>query len=320
MSPIFSDILPVLIIIIISFIIMIILKYKLSLNNKQSQFVFFACFVGIILPSLRTIKHIYFQVKICGILFIVLYTIWISSISLYVRLSLILSLLLIYYRNLRLISSIITNSINIIRLPKTQKRDDKIVRRTVENIYKQIGIRIISNFEKFPDHPTMILANYCRDRVENVVCIIIPRKISVLMGSAFKNVNMSGIISNPIYINASGKGNTSYISEEIRKTINDGNDIFAYINTIPSYFDYIGALRSGMFRIAIEHNISITPITFDVIDTTLGFIPKQNYFIRVGDTFYPQTIENSKYRVTKFFRESLRQFKQYKYHICPPKL
>ena len=67
----------------------------------------------------------------------------------------------------------------------------------------------------------------------------------------------------------------------------------------------ISKLRTGLFRIAKELNISITPISIDYINAVYGIIPNQNFRICVGETFKPTEIYNDIYKVRKFFKEKL---------------
>ena len=77
--------------------------------------------------------------------------------------------------------------------------------------------------------------------------------------------------------------------------------------------EYISKLRSGMFSIAKELNVSVTPVCVDYIDTYFGAITNQNFRIRVGDTFMIDDTNISIQKTKKFFKETMKEFKKRKY-------
>ena len=289
-------------IVIIVFIISIFLKLKFNL------LLFFLFLLLIIIPSTRTIKHIYFQLKIITIIIFSLIIILLSSLDIKIKIILSSILIIVYYKNISIVSNIIIQSCKAIK-----SKDNYPLKEKIYKFYNNIGIRIISNFDKLPNHPTLLIGNYCRDRIEHPLCFLFPRKYAMLAGENFKNIDLHNIANKIIYVK-NNKNSYEYIKKEIKIAIEEGNDIFVYINsTNQSYFDYINKLRTGIFKIALEYQISITPITFGFIDTYFGTIPSQNLNIKVGDTFKIKSIYEGKYKVRKFFNDSLKEFQKTKY-------
>ena len=150
----------------------------------------------------------------------------------------------------------------------------------ITRLFGSVGIPINHNFQDLGSAPSIILANYCKDRCENALSMLIPTKLAILMGGGFKKVSMDNIINRPIWVR--GRGNFKYISQEIRRAIDDGISVFAYINKA-SHLGYRGNIRSGLIRIALQWGIPITPISFDTIKCNrIGAIIPQNYNIRIG--------------------------------------
>jgi hypothetical protein len=294
-------------IVIIVFIISIFLKLQFDLDLKNTLLLFFLFFLLIIIPSTRTIRHIYFQFKIIAIIIISLTIILLSPLDIKIKIILSSILIIIYYKNISIVSNIVIQACKAIK-----SKDDYPLKEKIYNFYNNIGIRIISNFDKLPNHPTLLIGNYCRDRIEHPLCILFPRKYTILAGKNFKNINLHNIADKIIYLK--NKNSYEFLKKEIKTVIEEGYDVFVYINsTNQSYFDYINKLRSGIFKIALECEISITPVTFGFIDTYFGTIPSQNLNIKVGDTFKIKSVYEGKYKVRKFFNESLKEFEKTKY-------
>jgi hypothetical protein len=235
--------------------------------------------------------------------------IMISKLNIKIKIVVVYLIIGIYYKTLYLVTMIIFLSI---RSMQANKKSDKQLSEHVKKLYKTCGLNIVTNFDKFKSRPpTILLANYCRDRVENSSCILVPRKLAIMMQVGFKQVNMSEIINKPIYVH--GKGTFEDITNKIKNAHEEGNDIFVYINS-PSYFDYITRYKSGIFHIAKQLNISITPLSIDYINTNLGTIPTQNFCMKIGNPSFISNIYLSKYKIRKFHTKYQLKFQQVKFH------
>lgn len=308
-----NDLYPLLAVLLSSSIISIIISIKYKLNFKLSLALFLILNVIIISPSCRTIRHLYFQCKICLLILFIMVAI-ILIFPYYISIPLISLIFFYYRRNFLIIYGIVTSAIiSIKKKPPMTYLRDLWLRRTIKNIYTQNGLTFITNFQLLPSHPTIILANYCKDRIENPFAVLIPRKLAIMMQRGFRKINMSAMINKPIYVEGHKQGNFHNINKAVKQASKEGNDIFVYVNN-PSFYDYIGKLHSGIFKIAMTNKITVTPITFDFIEVTKsGYIPSQNIFIKVGNTFCVKDVIKAKTRVRRFFIDSLEEFKQNKF-------
>ena len=185
--------------------------------------------------------------------------------------------------------------------------NDKLVRYSVVN-FLETTFQFKHNFHHLPLCPTIIVSNYCYDRLENIFCIVIPKDIAIVMGRLMITAGkLDRIVQNCIVIK---KHQYQMIKEEIFRYNRKGVSSFAYITDCHHKSGlYTNPVRTGMFRIAKELNIPITPIAFDYIQSYYGIIPYQNYEIKVGDTFSVSDIEIDTRMVQKFFNSSLKSFR-----------
>ena len=102
--------------------------------------------------------------------------------------------------------------------------------------------------------------------------------------------------------------------QEILHNIKSGRHVFAYVSKPPKLRpDYISSVRTGLFSIAKQLNIPITLVCIDYIDTYFGAITKQNFRIRIGDTFMVDDVSSNVFKVKKFFKETMNEFIRRKY-------
>jgi hypothetical protein len=297
--------------VMVVFIFCIFLKIKTKINNRKFFFILLLSLLVIYIPSSPMINHCYYILFVSFLSLLVIVTILLSNMNKKVKIFIIIVLILVYYRSIYLVSSIVCASTKAI-ITK-EKYPDSLLGNIVIDIYKNSGIKVISDFSKLPKNPTIILANYCRDRVENAVTMMVPRKIAILMQSGFKSVKMTNIINKPIYVHGHGKGNFENISKSIKEAYDEGNSIFVYINS-PNYFNYLTRYKSGIYHIAKKHGIPITPLAIDYVYTKFGFIPKQNFFIKAGESFYVDNDIYSAKRITRSFHKlAHKNFKKNKF-------
>lgn len=296
---------------VIVLILCILFKKITTIKNRKSFVIFLSALLAVYIPSSPMRGHCYFMLAVSFLVIFVIVSLLLSRLNIKVKIVVILVIILIYYRPVYLVSGIISTSIQAMRTK--EKYPDSHIGNIVVNLYANSGLKVITDFTKLPSTPTIILANYCRDRVENAACMIVPRKLAIMMQSGFKAVNMTNIINKPIYVHGHGKGNFENISEAIKKAYDEGNSIFVYINS-PNYFNYLTRYKSGIFHIAKKHNISITPLAIDYVHTWFGTIPKQNFFMKAGDPFYVDgDISTAKYKTRSFHKRAHKRFKRNKF-------
>jgi hypothetical protein len=195
------------------------------------------------------------------------------------------------------------------------EKDDTVLREDVTDLFKS-AFHFHDNFGKLPDKPGIIVCNYVWDRLEHLASIIIQRNLAIIMGTkCVKMSKLNYLVKHFIITNENGN---SYerMKLEIKNHIDNGRYVFAYVSKPVTHDHYITKLRSGMFRIAKELNIPITPLAVDYIDSYYGVIPYQNFYMHVGETFYVDDVDSDMYRTRKFFTERVEYFKRNKYIVC----
>lgn len=260
-------------------------------------------------PSLRPLGDVYYG--FCMFVYVLILLILISLSHIRIEIKVILLLIIIYYYH-RLIILGSTFLLTYFDLTSKESYTDSLVRSCVKDMYSNV-FYLKSNFEKIPSTPSIIVANYCSDRLENMACILIPRKVCVLMRDTLLNiVRLDKIIKWPILVKK--EGTYEDIKKQVIDSIKEGRFIFSYVSKTPRIGPYyIQNMRSGMFRLAMELGIQVTPITFDYIEFTHGSIPKQKFEIKVGDSFYVKNIHESVLKVKKYFQTCIKEFERTKH-------
>jgi hypothetical protein len=248
------------------------------------------------------------------ILIFVILLIQIVSIPRYQKNILTVIIVIFYYRNIMMCVEMVNALLTIpFKYPPNKRKDNNIPKSIVNRIFNKY-FYYSSNIDSIPKHKTIYVSNYVSDRFENFACIMIPN-ISIILGDTFvKTFKLHKIICNLIP-RKPGKNQYDTIKKDIKTQYDSGFSIFAYIEEPSTVIgDGIGRLRSGMFSIAKELNITITPVVFDHIEyNKFGMIYNQNYRIKIGTPFHVQDVKDSNYKVRKFFRDTLKKFKRTKF-------
>jgi hypothetical protein len=296
---------------LLSIIILTIMLTKLLKPGvRNTVFIFLLSLICVYIPSSSMVRHIYYIPFISMLVILFLVMLMVSKLNNRIKIIIALGVLLVYNRPLSLTCKIIYTAIKVIKTK--EKYPDSVLANNINDIFLSCGIKIRKNFRTLTETPTIFIANYCRDRVENAACILVPRNLSIMMQEGFSKINMSNIINRPIYVNGHGKGNFDIICEQVKEAHNEGNDIFVYINS-PSYFNYMNKYSSGIYHIAKKLNITVTPLAIDYIDTKFGTIPNQKFYIESGDSFFVDNIKTAKYKTRNFHIKSHIKFKKRKY-------
>ncbi len=258
------------------------------------------------------------QDLILGMINILIFMLFICKLPININIKIVIITLIIYVfkRNFNILSKIIFIIYNIVNKPKS----NITLRNHVTDILKDNFI-FSHNFHELPPYPSIIVSNYCYDRLENIACITIPKNISIIMGELLvKYVKLHSILENIICKHGSKDkgGEYNHIKSEIKKCTENGISTFSYVTKSlhKNSKCYIGKLRSGMFRIAKDLNIPITPIFIDYIDDKFGIIPLQNFRMHVGETFLiGEDIEGDIYNTRKFFINQMTISKNTKFKV-----
>lgn len=266
------------------------------------------CILLCFLPILKTIGDVYYSFVVYLFIFLFILIILLIKIDIKLKIILISILCYVYKRNLILTTKTFRAIIKEGYINNVDHREDNSkLRDIVYDMFKnQLNLKL--DFSKLPDKPSIIVCNYCTDRLENLPCILIPKDICILM----RDTPLHKVLKWPIYIYE--KNSYDNTKKEIIEHVNKGRSIFSYVTKPPKLgTKYIQGLRSGMFRLAKELGIPITLMAIDYIDTNIGIIPYQNFNILIGDTFIVDDVKISMYKARKFFSRSMRKFINTKY-------
>lgn len=186
------------------------------------------------------------------------------------------------------------------------------MKQTITENFLRRHFILSHNLSKLPTTSTILVCNYCHDRAENLVYLLLPTNCTLISAKCIQDV--FGVIDNHIQ-KKEKKGTFNYIQKQVDEKMKAGNSIFAYVTSHKERrYGQVGDIRSGLFRIAQKLGVTITPLAIDHIYTTSSFhIPYQNFRIKVGVPQFVMDIEQSMKDTQKFFLEQLEYFTKNKF-------
>ena len=194
------------------------------------------------------------------------------------------------------------------------KTDNHVTRILVTDLFHRY-FRIIHNFHKIPKKPTIFLSNYVKDRVENLACVMLPVDICPMIA---KWLSFLQNFITPVIIRGESK-QYDIIKEKIKEMHDKGYYVFVYIEKWCSGItdERLGSIRNGIFNIAKDLDVTVTPIAFDrVLYSKYAILKKQNYQICVGDTFKIDDVQYCKYKTRRFLGDRIKYFSKTKFNEC----
>lgn len=267
-----------------------------------------------VLPSLKMFSHIYYILTSFILIILACICILMLNTHLAVRIALVLVILAIFQSNIRISYGVLSN-VFLARqiIPARIRKDDYTLRQQVYQIFNK-NFKLDLNIDLLPrNKPTIIVANYCKDRVENIACILLPVNMAIMMRTGLAILGLDKMIKWPLFTEASGSYETT--RNLICGHVLQGRSVFGYVTPGKSLFlpNQIIRVRSGLFSIAKELSIPVTPVAFDYIDLFLGTIPRQNFRVHVGKPFMVTDVKQSVRDTAHFFRDKLTEFMETKY-------
>jgi len=110
-------------------------------------------------------------------------------------------------------------------------------------------------------------------------------------------------------------GDFDNIKRRIDEQLKKGVSIFAYSSIPCPFVGKVGRVRKGLFSIAKQLGVTITPLAVDYIEHNIGMIPYQRFEIRVGDTFHVEDPLRESLRARKFFKKAISRFRKKKFMV-----
>jgi len=193
---------------------------------------------------------------------------------------------------------------NILRNRKKQHLSGNYISK----IFRYVNIN--SNFNRLPKRNTILLVNYPAQRIEYMLQALFPRKLCLVSSGRSKSFVSLIYPEEQLILLPDGNGKFEKTKEMIKNKINDYT-IFVYINDnstrVGEY--HVGKLRKGIFYIAKELGITITPVAISHIEPVCGAILNQTIYIRVGATTQVFDPVQSIIDTRKFLQRNLNRFR-----------
>ena len=172
------------------------------------------------------------------------------------------------------------------------------------------------NFSKLPKENTIILANHPHNLLDYVAFKMLPMKVAIVAGGLHFLVSWTCNKDECILYNLYKKKNFDEIKEKIKEKIKEMPILMFVENHHKIPFNNngrrIAKLRTGIFHIAHELNIPITPMVIDRIDSSFGIIHQQPFRMLIGPTFIvedPDLVRRKTYRFMKTTKQFMESYK-----------
>jgi len=160
------------------------------------------------------------------------------------------------------------------------------------------------NFYKIPRYNTIFVSNHAYNPIDFCSIQLLPTKLCFIVGgigtAKFIIKPLFGS-SNHIFFNLNTNSNFDQIKEKIKEKIQQ-TSILVFVErfSLMESNKKIAPLRSGIFSIAKDLNIPITPLLIDSVRTTNGVIDKQPFELVIGDTMMVDVVKRDCRNVRKF--------------------
>jgi len=177
------------------------------------------------------------------------------------------------------------------------------------------SLRFHHNFEALSKEHTIYLVNYPVTILEYALASVLPTPVCMVSSDrAKKLLSLAYEPDNYLVFDSSKKNNYEHLNELIRERIKKVS-LYVYVDDMSKRIsdDHVGTLRKGMFYIAKELGVNITPIAMDSIVTKGGIIVPQKFEVSVGETHKVEDPVKSMYEVRKFLLNEKKRFMNTKF-------
>jgi hypothetical protein len=182
--------------------------------------------------------------------------------------------------------------------------------RIICTVLYKIGLNLEMNTNNIPTNPTIYMSNYPSNNIEYLTHGLFCDKFCLVVGSGiYKYIKY---IYDEKHLISVHKGSFDSVQDQIKKKIADGFSIFCYIEK--EYFNRksdfeLTEFRTGMFHIAKNLNVTITPVCVDHIIYNMGIIDDNVFKIKIGQTMHVENVEESMNIVRKFMLKELKNMR-----------
>jgi hypothetical protein len=169
-----------------------------------------------------------------------------------------------------------------------------IARRRGRSVYKKIVNRIFRehfefrhNFSAIPSIPTIFIATYPNRAIEYLAPALLPTPMYFIASARAKPVMSSVYPDEECGYLPQGKKQLYQMTKELIGEKIKTMSVFMYVEDMSRrYGRDVGGLRKGVFWIAKELGVTITPVVIDNIRESWDRVPNQRYEVYIGPTMY----------------------------------
>lgn len=169
-------------------------------------------------------------------------------------------------------------------LPVKKKIINNIITSTFKNLFA-----FSHNFNKLPNKNTIIVSNHPHNPIDYAAFKMLPKKVAIVAGGLQFFVRWTCEKDDYIFYN----NNKTKNFDELKTKIQDKIKNMSILVFVENYkrIKYtnngrkIARLRTGIFTIAKQLNIPITPLVIDRIHSSYGRVTEQPFRMIIGDTF-----------------------------------
>jgi hypothetical protein len=184
---------------------------------------------------------------------------------------------------------------------------DKKIKNAVVDMFSHL-FNLQRDFTNLPKENTIFVANYPENYYDCFSTMLIPKNLAIIMENNIANKFIWDSKINKSIFRKNGDYN--FTKNQIENSIKNNFSVLGYCMK-PRRL--LTTIRTGLFRIAKELNVSITPVVFDTIIISNFKIIKQNFRIYIGESFYVNEPEKDIKIVKKIFKKKISEFKENKF-------
>lgn len=191
-------------------------------------------------------------------------------------------------------------------------KDNVGIKQDISMIFNNV-FNFQPEFKNIPTCNTIFVVNYPKIYYECFALLLLPKKITILMqDKMLSRIFCDNFLYKPVYRKKKYGKSYKNVRLQIKQRLKENISVAALVSTEDTK---LVRIRTGIFKIAKELNIPVTPVVIDTIDISTDCrILKQNFKIYVGESFYvSDNLYNDTYRVKKLFKEKIEYFKNTKY-------
>ena len=187
-----------------------------------------------------------------------------------------------------------------------------MLRHTAEYIFHKC-LRLHLDYSLLPKHPTIFISNYPANHIEYIANTLLSEKMCLMVWDRVNTAKMVKLIYGKDSVITVDKGSFDKTQKTIMSKMKEGYSIFVYAENSYAYRKdkiYTNVpLRTGIFSIAKNIGATITPVVFDHIEHSFGFVKNNDYKIFVDKTRIVTDIDEEILQVSNLFTRKLRRFK-----------